>query len=90
VSAFIPNETGAQFRPHFDLGVASAVNARAIAAEPFEPFTFRPAGAAVYHLGGDATTHVRLRSWTFPYDEADLNSEAQYRAWTRSQEQRGA
>ena len=90
VSAFIPNETGARFRPHVEIGVGSAANARAIVAEPFEPFTFRPGAAAIYHLGGDVTTHMLLKSWPFPYDEADFNPEAPYRAWKPSQEQRGA
>ena len=73
VAAFIPSGTGARFRPHLDVGVGSAAAARAIAAEPFEPFTFRPAGAAIYHLGRDRSARVRLKSWAFASDGADLS-----------------
>jgi hypothetical protein len=34
-----------------------------MAAEPFEPFTFSPAGAAVYHLGHFGTAAVKLHQF---------------------------
>jgi hypothetical protein len=32
-------------------------------AEPFEPFTFAPAGAAVYQLGAFGTAARKLEEW---------------------------
>jgi len=32
-------------------------------AEPFEPFTFSPAGAAVYQLGLFGTAAKKLKGW---------------------------
>jgi len=32
-------------------------------AEPFETFTFSPAGAAVYHLGHFGTAAKKLKEW---------------------------
>jgi hypothetical protein len=66
VAAFAQGKTGSKFRPHLDLGVGPWADARAIAAEPFEAFTFRPAGAAIYHLSCDVSARVRLQSWVFP------------------------
>ena len=34
-----------------------------MAAEPFESFTFSPAGAAVYHLGNYGTATKKLKEW---------------------------
>jgi len=31
--------------------------------EPFESFTFAPAGAAVYHLGHFGTAAKKLKEW---------------------------
>jgi hypothetical protein len=31
--------------------------------EKFEPFTFSPAGASVYHLGNFGTAQKKLKSW---------------------------
>jgi hypothetical protein len=33
-------------------------------AEPFEPFTFSPAGAAVYQLGPYGTAARKLEEWS--------------------------
>jgi hypothetical protein len=32
-------------------------------AEPFQPFTFSPAGAAVYQLGQFGTAAKKLKAW---------------------------
>ena len=32
-------------------------------AEPFEPFTFSPAGAAIYQLGPFGTAAKKLKEW---------------------------
>ncbi len=34
-----------------------------MAAEPFKPFTFSPAGAAVYHLGNYGTATTKLHEF---------------------------
>jgi hypothetical protein len=31
--------------------------------EKFEPFTFSPTGASVYHLGNFGTARKKLKSW---------------------------
>jgi hypothetical protein len=90
VVSYIPSQTGSQFRPHLDMGVASAEIARAIVAEAFEPFTFRPAGAAIYHLNCAIADRVRLKWWTFPSESAEVNSETAHRALKRSRAQQGA
>jgi hypothetical protein len=33
--------------------------------EKFEPFTFSPVGASVYHLGNFGTAHTKLKSFEF-------------------------
>ena len=85
VARYVPRQTGPRFRPSLDVGVGSAANARAIAAEPFEPFTFRPAGAAIYHLGCDVSARVRLKSWAFSSEGAELNPVSSAPAWNTSQ-----
>ena len=51
VADFVPKESGQNFNPHVTIGVATQDYLKKMLAEPFEAFTFSPAGAAVYHLG---------------------------------------
>ena len=51
VSTFVPKMSGENFNPHVSTGVAPVAYLDAMLAEPFENFTFSPAGAAVYQLG---------------------------------------
>ena len=51
VSAFVPKSSGEHFNPHVTTGVASREYLDKMLAEPFESFTFSPAGEAVYQLG---------------------------------------
>ena len=61
VSAFVPKASGDQFNPHVTTGVALRSDLDNMLAEPFEPFTFSPAGAAVYQLGQFGTAAKKLK-----------------------------
>jgi len=63
VSAFIPKSSGEYFNPHVTTGVAPRAYLDKMLAEPFEKFTFSPAGAAVYQLGQFGTASKRLKEW---------------------------
>ena len=63
VSAFVPKASGEHFNPHVTTGVASREYLDKMLAEPFEPFTFSPAGAAVYQLGQFGTAAKKLKAW---------------------------
>jgi len=65
VADFVPKSSGKNFNPHVTIGVATQDYLKKMLAEPFETFTFSPAGAAVYHLGTFGTAQKRLRSWEF-------------------------
>jgi hypothetical protein len=61
VSAFVPKGTGENFNPHVTTGVAPKAYLDRMLAEPFDPFTFSPAGAAVYQLGQFGTAAKKLK-----------------------------
>jgi len=63
VSTFVPKMTGEHFNPHVSIGVAPKDYLDKMLAEPFEPFIFSPAGAAVYQLGPYGTAAKELREW---------------------------
>lgn len=63
VSTFVPKMTGEHFSPHVSTGVASREYLDKMLTEPFEPFTFSPAGAAVYQLGPFGTAAKKLKEW---------------------------
>lgn len=63
VAGFIPNQTGSHFDPHLTLGVASEDYLKGMIAEPFEAFTFSPAGMSVYQLGNFGTARKKLKGW---------------------------
>jgi glycerol uptake facilitator-like aquaporin len=63
VSAFVPKASGAHFNPHVTTGVAFREYLDKMLAEPFESFTFSPAGAAVYQLGQFGTASKKLKEW---------------------------
>jgi len=63
VEHFVPNETGKKFNPHVTIGLASQVYLEGMLKEPFEAFTFSPAGLSVYHLGNFGTARTKLKSW---------------------------
>ena len=63
VSTFVPNMTGEHFNPHVSTGVAPKEYLDQMLAEPFAPFSFSPAGAAVYQLGPFGTAAEKLKEW---------------------------
>ena len=63
VSTFDPKMSGANFNPHVSTGVAPKEYLDKMLAEPFESFTFSPAGAAVYQLGPFGTAAKKLKQW---------------------------
>jgi hypothetical protein len=63
VSTFVPKQTGEHFNPHVSTGVATPEYLDQMLAEPFEPFTFSLAGAAVYQLGPFGTAAKLLKEW---------------------------
>jgi len=63
VSSFVPKSSGEHFNPHVTTGVALREYLDKMLAEPFEPFTFSPAGAAVYQIGQFGTAAKKLKEW---------------------------
>jgi hypothetical protein len=63
VSAFVPTSSGERFNPHVTTGIAPRIYLDKMLAEPFESFTFSPAGAAVYQLGQFGTAAKKLKEW---------------------------
>ena len=60
VEHFIPDSSGPKYIPHVTLGVAHEHFVKAMKAERFDAFTFKVAGAAVYHLGNFGTAAKKL------------------------------
>ena len=63
VATYVPDQTGEKFNPHVTIGLATQDYLKKMVDEKFEPFTFSPAGAAVYHLGNFGTARKELKSW---------------------------
>jgi len=65
VSVFVPKSSGEHFNPHVSTGVGPREYLDKMLTEPFESFTFSPAGAAVYQLGQFGTAAKKLKEWDF-------------------------
>jgi hypothetical protein len=63
VATFVPKASGKDFNPHVTIGLATQEYLKAMLAEPFDTFTFSPAGASVYQLGNFGTARKKLKSW---------------------------
>jgi len=63
VAAFVPNATGKHFNPHVTVGLGTQDYLNKMLAEPFDVFTFSPAGASVYQLGDFGTARKKLKAW---------------------------
>jgi hypothetical protein len=63
VSTFVTKSSGERFDPHVTTGIARREDLDRMHAEPFETFTFSPAGAAVYQLGQFGTAARKLHEW---------------------------
>ena len=62
VEVFPTEHAGEHFLPHVTTSLAPREYLDKMLAEPFEPFTFSPAGAAVYHLGPYGTAAKMLKN----------------------------
>ena len=63
VEVFVPEHSGENYHAHVTTGLATREYLDKMLAEPFEAFTFSPAGAAVYHLGHYGTAAKKLKQW---------------------------
>ena len=63
VEVFVPEHSGEHYSPHVTTGLAPREYLDQMIAEPFESFTFSPAGAAIYHLGHFGTAAKKLKEW---------------------------
>jgi hypothetical protein len=63
VSTFVPKMSGENFNPHVSTGIAPREFLEQMLGEPFRPFIFSPAGAAVYQLGPFGTAVKKLQAW---------------------------
>jgi hypothetical protein len=63
VSTFEQKAAGQHFNPHVSTGTAPKEYLDKMLAEPFGPFTFSPAGAAVYQLGPFGTAAKKLKQF---------------------------
>ncbi len=63
VSEFVPKSSGEHYHPHVTTGLAPRTYLDEMLKEPFAPFTFSPAGAAVYHLGHFGTAAKKLHQF---------------------------
>jgi hypothetical protein len=63
VSTFVPKASGEHFNPHVTTGISSREYLAKMLTEPFEAFTFSPAGGAVYQLGQFGTAAKKLKEW---------------------------
>ena len=64
VANFVTIAAGKKFNPHVTIGVATETYLNEMLAEPFEAFTFSPAGASVYKLGSFGTARKELKALT--------------------------
>ena len=62
IAVFVPEHSGTHFMPHVTTGLATMDYLEKMLAEPFEDFTFSPAGASVYHLGNYGTARAQLKA----------------------------
>ncbi len=64
VANFVRDAAGKRFNPHVTIGVGTEKYLNEMLAEPFPSFTFSPAGASVYQLGGFGTARKELKALT--------------------------
>jgi hypothetical protein len=64
VGYFTKIAAGKRFNPHVTIGVGTEAYLNKMLKEPFETFTFSPAGASVYQLGSFGTARKELKALT--------------------------
>ena len=62
VAHFVKIAAVKRFNPHVTIGVATITYLKQMLAEPFDAFTFSPAGASVYQLGSFGTARKELKA----------------------------
>jgi hypothetical protein len=62
VADFVKIAAGPKFNPHITTGVGTETYLNKLLAEPFDAFTFSPAGASVYQLGSFGTARKKLKA----------------------------
>jgi hypothetical protein len=60
VETFVPKSSGENYIPHVTCGVATEAFVKQLKAEPFEAFSFKPVGVAIYQLGNFGTAAKKL------------------------------
>ncbi|HUL73583.1 MAG TPA: haloacid dehalogenase-like hydrolase, partial [Vicinamibacterales bacterium] len=60
VETFVPKASGAAYFPHVTAGVATEAFVKQLKAQPFDTFTFKPAGVGIYQLGNFGTASKKL------------------------------
>jgi hypothetical protein len=63
VENFARNSSGKNYHPHVTIGVAHEDFVKRMQPQPFEHFTFKPAGLAIYQLGNFGTAQKKLWEW---------------------------
>ncbi|MCU0946349.1 MAG: 2'-5' RNA ligase family protein [Rubritepida sp.] len=63
IDGFATERAGRNFNPHVSTGLGREAFVRAMVAEPFPPFAFGVAGAAIFQLGIYGTANRRLWTW---------------------------
>jgi hypothetical protein len=64
VKNFAANSTGRKkYSPHVTIGVAHEDFVKRLKAQPFEKFSFKPSGVAIYQLGNFGTAQKKLWEW---------------------------
>lgn len=63
VEQFAVKSSGEHYKPHVTVGIAHADFVKKLEAEPFETFSFAPAGVAIYQLGNFGTAQKQLWEW---------------------------
>jgi hypothetical protein len=64
IDEYVPVHSGANYLAHVAVGLAKLDDLAKIEAEPFDEFTFSPAGIGVYQLGNNGTAAKQLKNWT--------------------------
>jgi hypothetical protein len=64
IDAYVPEHSGSNYLAHVTVGLAKLDDLATIEAQPFDTFTFSPAGISVYQLGNNRTAARHLRSWS--------------------------
>jgi hypothetical protein len=62
VANFVSIASGKKFNPHVTIGVGTETYLKEMLAEPFQAFSFSPAGASVYQLGSFGTARKELKT----------------------------